>query len=99
MSILDKFEVWLQYKGYSSVTPSGHPSTTSKYVKGVKKVASEEGMDVQELAECIDDILPQYSANGVKADKGAKSHHTVLDALKQFKNFIDECAVNNNPKS
>lgn len=99
MSILDKFEIWLQNKGYSSVTPSGHPSTTYDYVKRVKKVASEEGMEVQELAECIDDILPQYSANGVKAAKGAESNSTVFNALKQFKNFIDECTANNNSKS
>lgn len=98
MSIIEKYEIWLQDKGYSTVTPSGHPSTASDYVKRVKKVASEEGMEVQELAECIDDILPQYSEGGVKADKGTVSHRAVLNALKQFKNFIDECLVTTNHK-
>lgn len=98
MSIIEKYEIWLQNKGYSRVTSSGRPSTTYDYAKRVKQVASEEGMEIHELAECIDDILPQYSPGGVKADKGAVSHSAVLNALKQFKNFIDECAVKANPK-
>ena len=98
MSIIEKYEIWLQNKGYSRVTPSGDPSTTYDYVRRVKQIALEEGMELQELAECIDDILLQYSPGGAKADKGAVSHSAVLNALKQFKNFIDECAVNTNPK-
>lgn len=52
MSIIEKYEIWLQNKGYSRVTSSGRPSTTYDYAKRVKQVASEEGMEIHELAEC-----------------------------------------------
>lgn len=49
MNTLDMFEQWLKGQGYSSITPSGNPSTVQDYVKRVKQICDNEKLTVDEL--------------------------------------------------
>lgn len=93
MTTIDKFEGWLIGKGHPVKTPSGLKSTTPDYIGRVKKVAKEESLSIEELAQNIDVILPQYLPGGSKEDEGYKSHKAVSSALQKFRDFIRECSV------
>lgn len=93
MDLLDLFEQYLIDRGYSQVTPSGHKSTTYDYAKiRIPFVANEEDITVRQLYNEIDDYIRMYDVNGAKEDLGKKSHKSVINALKRFKEFKEnEC--------
>ena len=93
MSIIWQFESWLIDQGHPVQTPSGNKSTVPDYIRRVTKVAENEGISIDELANRIDTILPQYLPGGSKEEEGKTSHSAVSSALKKFKSFIDECAI------
>ncbi|MGN0919739.1 MAG: hypothetical protein ACI4OR_03165 [Alphaproteobacteria bacterium] len=90
MAILDDFKQWLKGQGYSECTPSGKPSTVFDYPKRIEKVSQNEGMSVNDLSRNIDNVLSQYGPSGSKAGLGQASHSAVLNALRRFKEFLDD---------
>ena len=85
----DQFEQFLIRKGYSKETPSGHPSTVYDYLKRIDSVCKEEHYSWGQLAASIDSIVRQYDVGGKKQDIGEKSHRAVINALKQFQEFVN----------
>lgn len=83
-----QFEEYLISKGYKQTTPSGNPSTVYDYIKRVDKICQWEDVSWQQLANDIDEILPQYDIGGKKEDLGKKSHNAVINALRRFSEFI-----------
>lgn len=84
------FENWLISRGFSEITPSGRKSTVYSYVNSVNKVCSYEGFVLVELANQIDSIVEEYSLGGSKELFGQESHATVINALKQFQEFVNQ---------
>ena len=41
------------------------------------------------LKKNISSVIPQYEKGGAKEVIGARQHRTVIDALKQFSEFVD----------
>lgn len=85
-----QFEKFLIFKGYKMTTPARHPSTIPQYINSVDLVCKIEHCSWLQLAENIDDIIKQYDVGGIKQDIGAKSHRTVINALKRFKKFVTD---------
>ena len=90
IKILKNFEIYLIEKGYSKLTPSGHPSTVYDYGKRVEKICEKEDISILKLAENIDFYIRKYDTNGIEAEYGNKSHRANINALKRFRDFIKE---------
>lgn len=82
-----EFETFLVSKGYKQNTPSGNPSTVYDYIKRIDKVCKWEGITLQNLADNIRIILPQYDFGGIKEELGQKSHSAFISALRCFAEF------------
>ena len=82
------FASYLVSCGYTELTPSGNPSTVYDYCRRIETVAREEGMSWEELAENMDEVLPQYDDGGCRQQLGRKSHRAVINALKRFSEFV-----------
>ena len=83
-----EFANYLIRKGYKLTTPSGAFSTVYDYVKRVDKVCEWENCSWETLAQNISKIVFMYDIGGSKEDLGNTSHRSVINALKQFKNFL-----------
>ena len=86
--MINEYEKYLISIGYKQTTPSGHPSTVYQYLKAIRKVCDEEGINLIGLKENIRSIILKYDIGGEKEKIGAKSHKTVLNALKRFEEFL-----------
>ena len=88
--ILDLFEKYLEIRGYSSQTPSGNRSTTYDYAHSrIPFVLQQERISIQELMKSINNYITDYSIGGTKEHLGQKSHNAVINALKRFKEFLN----------
>ena len=88
--IATAFEAYLINAGYSTETPSGYPSTVYSYIDAIERnVLDGEHITWDILKNNIDSIVARYDVGGEKADIGAKSKSTVINALKRFKDFIN----------
>lgn len=85
-----QFRQWLVSRKYKEMTPSGKPSTVDDYVMRVEKVCEWECMTWPNLAVDIERIIQEYSAGGIKAEKGNMSHKAVINALRRFKEFCSD---------
>ena len=86
--VLDQFEDYLESRGYKKETPSGSRSTAYDYSHiRIPFVLKEEGIDVLELLIEIDRYVMMYDIGGDKEMLGAKSHRSVINALKRFREF------------
>lgn len=83
-----EFADYLIRQGYKLTTPSGNFSTVYSYIKSIDDVCDWEGISWEVLADNIVVIVPQYDIGGSKEDLGNKSHRTVINALKRFKEFV-----------
>lgn len=83
-----QFKEYLIKKGYKQITPSGNPSTVYDYIKRIDKVCEWENMTWQQLANNIQEILPQYDTGGKKENLGKQSHNSVINALRRFSEFL-----------
>ena len=91
----DQYTLWLEKNGYKKYTPSGLPSTIPQYVNAIEIVILEENFVTWErLKDKIGSIIIRYDIGGTKEDIGNYKHRTVINSLKAFKRFLDEC-VNN----
>lgn len=86
--VADDFEKYLIDADYKVETDDGAPSTVYSYLNAVESVRVEEGMSWDTLADNIDDIILKYDEGGPKADFGAKSNKTVINALKRFGEYV-----------
>ena len=88
--IATAFEAYLINEGYSTETPSGHPSTVYSYISAIENdVLDEEHISWDMLKSNIDSILPIYDVGGKKEHIGAKSNYTVINALRRFAEFVN----------
>jgi len=85
--VADAFEKYLIDAGYREATDKGDPSTVYAYVNAVESVRAEEGISWDTLKTNIDGIVSKYDDGGSMSWFGAKSHKTVINALKQFAEF------------
>lgn len=91
--MLDEFEDYLIDRSFKQVTPSGRPSTVYDYKKRIERVCKYEGISVDELAKNIPIIIKKYDIDGEMEHIGNKSHRAVINALKRFHEFVDECGI------
>lgn len=88
--IATAFEAYLINEGYSTETPSGHPSTVYSYISAIENdVLDEEHISWDMLKSNIDSILLIYDVGGKKEHIGAKSNYTVINALRRFAEFVN----------
>ena len=83
------FEEYLVSAGYCEYTAAGNPSTVFSYLHAIKLVLEEEGLSWYGLRDDIENIVAVYDVAGPKSHLGAKSNHTVINALKRFKEFVN----------
>lgn len=88
------FKEFLIAEGYKEFTDAGKPSTVYMYLDAVNDVCKTEKMDLPKLATKIASIVKKYDKGGEKEKAGAKSHDTVINALKAFEDFVKK----NKPK-
>lgn len=87
--MIKEYEKYLISIGYKQTTPSGHPSTVYQYLKAIRTVCDEESINLIGLKENISTIILKYDVGGEKEAIGAKSHKTVINALKRFEEFLN----------
>lgn len=91
IEILNRFEKYLEQKGYSVVTPSGLKSTCHDYSQvRIPAVCNRERISIPQLIDNIDRIVSKYDQFGSEAEFGNKSHRSVINALKRFREFTLE---------
>ena len=83
-----QFEDYLIKQGYAVKTRSGKPSTVYDYIKRIDKVCKIENTTWNDLAMNISEIVIQYDSGGCKENIGKQSHHSVINALKRFSEFL-----------
>lgn len=83
-----QFEQYLIDRGYRTITPSGRPSTVPDYIGRIHTVCQWEGCSWEELAARIDGIAALYDTGGPKEGLGSRSHRSVINALKRFREFV-----------
>ena len=83
-----EYHDYLIAQGYKLTTPSGNPSTVYDYQKRIDKVCEWEKCSWETLAKNIDNIVVIYDIGGDKENFGNLSHRAVINALKQFKKFV-----------
>ena len=87
--LMSAFESYLIDLGYSTETPSGHRSTVYAYSGAIERnVLAAECVTWQGLQNDIDNIIEKYDVGGAMEHVGKKSNSTVIDALKQFREFV-----------
>ena len=84
----EAFRKYLIEKGYSEYTPSGRLSTVYQYVNCVENVSRNEGISWEEMAENINHLVVEYDTGGEKANYGSRGNRSVINALKQYREFI-----------
>ena len=88
MNMKQEFANYLIGQGYKLTTPGGSFSTVYDYIKRVDKVCEWEGCSWETLADNIVVTVPKYDVGGINADLGNISHRSVINALKRFKEFV-----------
>lgn len=86
--VANAFEKYLIDAKYKEETDKGDPSTVYAYVNAVESVRAEGGISWDTLKTNIDGIVSKYDDGGSMSWFGAKSHNTVINALKQFAKFV-----------
>jgi hypothetical protein len=82
------FLEYLKNNFYKLFTPSDLQSTAYQYVKSVNFVRENEKLDWPQFIVNLDKIINDYDNGGKKQYLGDKSHKTVINALKRFREFF-----------
>lgn len=85
---LNGFRDYLIRCGYAEYTSSGLPSSAHDYVGRIQKVLEWESMSLAELNQNIDSICREYDIGGIKQELGQKSHGSVINALKRYREYL-----------
>ena len=87
----EQFKKYLIKNGYSEFTPSGNPSTVYDYVKRIERIMSWEHYEEwSDVVKNIDKLCEDYSEHGIKSHLGTRSNSAVINALRRFKEFLEE---------
>ena len=86
--MLNKFQAYLVSKGYKEFSANGNPSSAIDYRWRLEKICLREGINEQQLADNISNILKQYDKSGEKWSIGSRSHESYINALRQFRKFV-----------
>lgn len=89
LDMKEEFKMYLIASGYKERTPSGNPSTVYDYVRRIDNVCKWEGTDWEGLKNNIDRIITEYDVGGTKEQDGSRSHHSVINALRCFRAFLN----------
>ncbi len=87
-NLREQYRYYLIKQGYSIETPSGYPSTVYDYIKRIDRIAKRENYDWNEIADKIENIVIKYDCNGTEEEFGNKSHRAYINALKAYKDFL-----------
>ncbi|MBO6880559.1 hypothetical protein [Winogradskyella sp.] len=88
--ILENFKKYLVKRGYSDITPSGLPSTTTDYSKRrIPKICERENITLNELSKNINHYIDKYDKFGSEFEFGKKSNNAYINALKRFQEFLN----------
>lgn len=79
--MLNEFKTYLLSQNYK-------PLTAEDYKGRIERLLAKEKMNLDTLVKNITSILPEYERNGKKSSYGRRSHSSVLNALRQFRNFL-----------
>lgn len=82
------FLEYLLQQGYTETSASGNPSTAPQYVRSINQVLQAEHLTWDVTAEQVASLVTMYDVGGEKEEEGAKSHRTVINALKRFQEFV-----------
>lgn len=88
--IATDYEAYLIKKGYKKETETGLPSTVYAYIKAVDFVLNEENLSWTALVDKINIIIRKYDIGGEKEHLGNKSNKTVINALKRFRDYVNQ---------
>ena len=80
--MLNEFKTYLLSQKYK-------PLTAEDYKGRIERLLIKEKITLETLVKNITSILPEYEKTGKKHAYGKRSHSSVLNALRQFKKFID----------
>jgi hypothetical protein len=84
---------YLIKSGYKEETGKGADSTAPTYVKKVKAVLGRENLTWSQLETEIPNIVKKYDVGGTEEDYGHNSKDTVINALRRFKDFVDNSDI------
>ena len=87
--MLKLYKNWLIQKGYSTTTQNNKPSTVYDYTTSIVRVCNWESKTIEQLAESISTILPQYTI-GEHSARGRMKSRAVRCGLRQFNKFVME---------
>lgn len=87
-SFWDGYQEYLIERGYSLITPSGHPSTVYEYRNAVSNIKSIELFNLPDFCMNIDYIIEEYDIGGEKESLGRTKHNTWINALKRFREYL-----------
>ena len=86
---IEKFKDYLINKGYSSSKPSAPTrSTVNDYCYWIARICRDEDISINELSININKYISMYDKGGPKEKVGNKSHSTLMNALRRFKEYI-----------
>ena len=89
MSIELEFRSYFIKRRYSTITPSGHPSTVYDYCGRIKRVCEIKNITWEALAAQIDTKVRDYGRGDIREKEGEKSHRAVISALKAYQDFMN----------
>lgn len=90
--MLNEYRKWLINKGYATAV-NNRPSTVYDYCRSIKFVLQKEGLTIEQLADSITSICPQYQNGGTKQILGKQISRSVRSSLNQFNKFVSELQV------
>lgn len=91
-TMLKNYKNWLIQKGYSTTTQNNKPSTVYDYMTSLVRVCHWESKMVEQLAESISTILPQYTI-GEHSARGRMKSRAVRCSIRAFSKFLIETQV------
>lgn len=84
------YKTYLRKQGYKEFTRNGAPSTISQYLNAIEKIICLKNYinGWSDVAQNIDTLIIEFDDGGVFADFGTSSHHTPINALRRFNDFL-----------
>ena len=91
-NLLKQLQVWMEQKGYKKTTQSNLPSTIADYKSCLLRICAWESKTIEQLAESISTILPQYTI-GEHSARGRMKSRAVRCSVRAFSKFLIETQV------
>lgn len=88
--MIDGFYDYLVSKGYTEYTKSGRKSTVYSYCNRIEKICERENVSIQTLGDKIDYYITRYDIGGVEEEYGLTASKTPINALKAYKDYLEQ---------